>query len=300
VQQPTHIPVLLETVLEILAPRPGEAVLDVTLGLGGHSLAFLQTIGSAGHLTALEADTTNLELAKKRLADEGFTPTVLHANFQNIGSLHLEPVDVLFADLGLSSPHLDDPERGFSFRFEGPLDLRFDRSQGVPASELIRHADDESLKGLFRMYGELFREAGKLGRMLAEQDLPTTTALKNLIEKGFGYHARHILPQVFQALRIAVNDEIATLANLLAVGPTLLKPGGRMGVLSYHSLEDRMVKQTFKALCEPEKDPVTGKISVPASFEMLTKKAMQASDEEIATNPRARSVKFRAIRKRTD
>lgn len=292
-----HIPVLRDTVLEVLAPKAGESVLDVTLGLGGHSEAFLKATGPDGPLTALDADAQNLAFARKRLEPFGDRVDLKHVNFGQLPSLELEPFDVIFADLGLSSPHLDDASRGFSFRFEGPLDLRFDRTRGRTAAEFIKNAEEEELTRIFRSYGELHKEGSRLGRTLAGKDIPTTTALREAVEAAFGFRAKPLLAQIFQALRIAVNDELEVLRVFLETAPGLLKPGGRLGVLSYHSLEDRMVKQTFRALCEHQKDPITGKVAVHADYEPLTKKAIQASDEEIIQNPRARSVKFRAIRR---
>lgn len=281
----------------MLAPARGESVLDVTLGLGGHAEAFLKATGPTGTLIGCDADGDNLVFARQRLASFGDRVQLHHVNFGALDQCNFPLVDIVFADLGLSSPHLDDASRGFSFRFEGPLDLRFDRTHGKTAAELIQSSDVEELTQIFRLYGELHKEGSKLGRMMAGQDLATTTALKALVEKGFGHHARAVLPQVFQALRIAVNDELNVLATLLRVGPTLLKPGGRMGVISFHSLEDRMVKHVFRELCEPQKDLITGKISVPADFELFQKKALQPSDNEVQKNQRARSAKFRAIRR---
>lgn len=297
VQDPVHIPVLLDTVLAILDPRAGERVLDVTLGLGGHSAAFLWMIGPEGSLTALDADDANLAIARKRLRAQGGRVNLRHANFGDIAVLGLGEFDVMFADLGLSSPHIDDPARGFSFRFDGPLDLRFDRTAGRTAADLLHSSTEEELAALFRTYGELYKEARRLGRILAGRSIETTADLKRAVEEAFGFRAKQILPQVFQALRIAVNDELNVLAELLRAGIAMLAPGGRMGVISYHSLEDRLVKQTFRALCTPEKDPVTGAVSVPAAFEALTKKAVQPDQAEIASNQRARSAKFRAIRR---
>lgn len=289
-----HTPVLLQTVIDVLKPQPGEQVLDVTLGLGGHSKAFLEAIGSGGHLTAIDADMDNMKVAKERLKAWESQVTYHHTNFLQIESLGLEQMDIIFADLGLSSPHVDDPERGFSFRFDGPLDLRYDRTSGETAAELIERLDEEELADLFRTYGELFKEARRLGVIFAGKRFSTTTDLKAAVEKAFGYKAKGLLPQIFQSLRIVVNSELKAVEALLQIAQRLLKPGGRLGVLSYHSLEDRMVKQTFRSWCESERDFITGKISKQAPFRLLTKKAIQASDSEITENPRARSVKFRA------
>jgi 16S rRNA (cytosine1402-N4)-methyltransferase len=283
--------------MDTLLPAAGESVLDVTLGLGGHAEAFLERTGPDGHLTALDADTDNIRIAETRLAPFGDRVTIHHINFGQMATLGLKPFDIVFGDLGLSSPHLDDPSRGFSFRFDGPLDLRFDRTTGKTAAELLETKDVDDLIHIYRTYGELHREAGRLAHITVGKGIATTTDLKKAVENGFGFRAKGIMAQVFQALRIAVNEELDVLNAFLQAGVSLLKPGGRIGVLSYHSLEDRMVKQVFKALCEPEKDAFTGKISVPAAYMLLTKKAVQASEEEIRQNPRARSVKFRAIQR---
>jgi 16S rRNA (cytosine1402-N4)-methyltransferase len=292
-----HTPVLLQTVMDVLQPQPGDAVLDVTLGLGGHAKAFLQLIGSEGHLTGLDADADNLKIAKERLQEWSKQTTFHHVNFLQMESLNLPQFDIIFADLGLSSPHVDDPERGFSFRFDGPLDLRYDRTSGRTASQLLAESDEEELANVFRTYGELYKEARRLGVILAGKQIATTTDLRAKIEQGFGYRAKALLPQIFQALRIVVNEELHALEVFLKIAPALLKVGGRLGVLSYHSLEDRMVKHVFRELVESEKDFITGKISKHAPFELLLKKALQASDAERTENPRARSVKFRALRR---
>ncbi len=294
-----HISVMLTTVLDILQPQAGDRVLDVTLGLGGHSEAFLKAIGPKGHLVALDADEENLRFAKERLAPFGSQAELHHINFGDVRSLQLEPVDIVFADLGLSSPHIDNAERGFSFRFDGPLDLRFDRSTGETAADFLERISPEDLYVVFRKYGEL-QQSNRLSKLLAGKRWETTSDVKNIVEEAYGYRAKSVLPQVFQALRIAVNDELAVLTELLHAGLDLLKPGGRMGVLSYHSLEDRIVKHLFREVCTPLKDPVTGKVAVPSAFELVTPKAIVPSDQEIQDNQRARSAKFRVIRKKPE
>lgn len=296
-QAPHHIPVLLREALDLLDPKAGETVLDVTLGLGGHARAFLERTEPNGRLIGLDADVENLTFATERLRTYSDRTEFHHENFGDLAKLSLPPIDILFADLGLSSPHVDDADRGFSFRFDGPLDLRYDRSTGIPACALIENASTASLAQIFREYGELFREAKKLGSLLGGRKFPTTTALKAAIEQGFGWRAPKILPQIFQALRLAVNDELGVLARLLTIGPTLLALGGRMGVISYHSLDDRMVKRMFRALTTPTKDLVTGKVVVAASFEEITHKAVVPTSAETTENPRSRSAKFRIIRR---
>ncbi|MBI3619509.1 16S rRNA (cytosine(1402)-N(4))-methyltransferase RsmH [Candidatus Peregrinibacteria bacterium] len=308
-----HIPVLRDTftlesgdehstVYSILNPQSEETIIDVTLGLGGHAIGFLERIGPTGKLIGIDADPENIRLAEERLEPWKDQTTIIHGNFRDLQSLDLPTVDILFADLGLSSPHLDDAARGFTFREDGPLDLRFDRTRGKTAAEWIASCSEKSLSHIFHAYGEL-REHRRLASVIVralqgeKRGFSTTAALRSLIEKTFGYRAPQLLPQVFQALRIAVNDELGALGSLLEHGPSLLKTGGRMGIISYHSLEDRMVKQAFRALSTGTKDERTGGIAVPASFKLLTKKAVVPCPEEIARNPRSRSAKFRAMTK---
>lgn len=292
-----HVPVLETTVLHVLAPKSGESVLDCTLGLGGHSAAFLGAIGPGGTLTALDADTTNLEAARERLTPFGDRATLVHANFRDAGALDLGTFDVVFADLGLSSPHVDDPERGFSFRTDGPLDLRYDRTTGRTAADLLENSSEDDIVTLIHDLGEVHQFVRPLARLIAGKRIETTFAFKAKVEEIFTYRTPSILPRLFQALRIAVNDELGALNALLDAIPSLLKPGGRAGILSYHSLEDRFVKHRFKAWAEPEKDPLTGRTVTAAQFSLLTKKALVPEDEELAQNPRSRSVKFRAVLK---
>lgn len=291
---PRHVPVLQTTVLDVLRPKPGERALDVTLGLGGHAASLLEATSPDGHLTGIDADGANLRAAGEVLKPYGERVTLVHANFGDIASLGLPAVDLFLADLGLSSPHLDDPERGFSFRFDAPLDMRFDQSRGRTAAEIIRDADEKRLADILYQYGEI-HESRMIAKKLAGKMFSTTIALKEVIEELFGWRAPQFLPRVFQAMRIAVNNEMQTLANLLMEGPKLLKPGGRMAVISYHSLEDRQVKTAFRALTTPEKDPVTGKAVEIPPFQLLTKKALVPSPDEEASNPRSRSAKLRVI-----
>lgn len=289
-----HQSVLHSTVLELLRPLPGETVLDATLGLGGHAASFAEAIGEGGRLIGLDADAENLALARERLAHVPCSMDLRHVNFSQLPALALPPVDILFADLGLSSPHLDDPARGFSFRNDGPLDLRFDRTRGETARELLRRIDADTLAHLLRRYGEM-KGAFRLATAIAGRDVPTTAGLRAIVEAVFGFRAPSLLPQIFQAIRIAVNDELGALETLLEAGPRLLAPGGRMGVISFHSLEDRLVKHVFRALCTPRRDALTGQISHPAAYTLLTPKPVVPSTEEISSNPRARSAKLRII-----
>ncbi len=294
---PLHIPVLQETVLQVLSPASGERVLDCTLGLGGHSAAFLEASAPGGTLTALDADTQNLVIARERLRSFGDRAQLIHANFRDVAALQLGTFDVVFADLGLSSPHVDDPDRGFSFRTDGPLDLRYDRMSGRTASDLIAASTEDDLVSLIHDLGEVHQYVRPLARLIAGTRIDTTFQFRAKVEEIFTYRTPGILPRLFQALRIAVNDELGALGALLGAIPTLLHAGGRAGILSYHSLEDRMVKHALKALCEPTKDLLTGRVTDDALCVLRTKKAIIPDARELAENPRSRSVKFRALQR---
>ena len=291
-----HVPVLKSEVLDLLNPQSGEVVIDVTLGLGGHAKAFLEMIGPKGKLIGIDADNENLKTVEQWNSGAMEQCEFIHSNFRDINQLDLPKCDILFADLGLSSPHLDDPSKGFSFKEDGPLDCRYDRSQGQTAAALIKSCNEEELSSIFKEYGEL-KKAYPLARRVLEVKPETTSALLKAIEDIYKWESKKVASQVFQALRIAVNDEIGALENLLTHGPGLLNPGGRMGVISYHSLEDRLVKQRFRALTIPVKDSITGSDIAPASYELLTKKPIRATLTEIESNPRARSAHLRAIKK---
>lgn len=289
-----HIPVLTDEVIELLDPKSGETVLDVTVGLGGHAKLFLERIGKKGELIGLDADQNNLSESEKIL--DGKNVTLIHANFRDISNIDLPECDIIFADLGLSSPHVDDPSRGFSFREDGPLDLRFDQTKDMTAAELISQTSEQELAEIFKEYGEL-RQPHPLARKIKEVKPKTTTELNEVAQNVFGHHAKKTLPQIFQALRIAVNDELGSLKKLLDDGLALLKSNGRMGIISYHSLEDRMVKRRFRDISTSEKDPMTGASLSPANFSLLTKKAIKPTMDEIRKNPRSRSARFRVIKK---
>lgn len=291
-----HEPVLLQEVITLLAPKPGECICDVTLGLAGHASALLKPALPGATLIGLDADALNLKEAEKRLGGLPASLQLHHANFRDIVSVLQAPVDILFADLGVSSPHLDDPERGFSFRNEGPLDLRFDQTSGMSAAEWIAVSDEGVIARALQEWGEL-RGAGRIANAMIRRQPKTTKQLQECVEEALGWRAKAAMAQVFQAVRIAVNDEMQSLQALLAAGPRLLRPGGRFAVISYHSLEDRLTKQAFRALVTVQKDPHTGQDIETAMYRLLTKKAVVPSEEEIRRNPRARSAKLRVIMK---
>ena len=294
-----HVPVLRTEVLSLLAPKPGDTVVDATLGLGGHAAAFLDAIGPVGRLIGVDADAENLALARKSLPAG---VELHHGNFRQLPDLVKAPVDILFADLGLSSPHVDDASRGFTFRTSAFLDLRYDRGSGQTAAEFLLSSSEAEITRVLSEYGELPRSktlARELHALFRSQVRHLqewkTSDVVACVERVFGFQSKRVLPQVFQALRIAVNDEIGALRSLLTALPALLRPGGRSGIISYHSLEDREVKRALRSLCTVEKDPRTGQDLHAPQWSLLTRKGVTPSAEEIAANPRARSAVFRAI-----
>ena len=290
-----HTPVLLSEVLELLYPEPGARILDCTVGLGGHSKALLEC-NSDSTLVALDADQQNLNRAKNHLEPFGDRVDFFHKNFIDVTEQQLGTFDIIFADLGISSVHLDDPQKGFSFRNDGPLDMRLDQSSGITAAEHISQSSEEDLANTFYHFGEI-RQSRKLATAVKQALPKTTLELSTLCEDLFGFRAKNILPQVFQALRIAVNAELDALQVLLQIGPTMLNTGGKLGIISFHSLEDRMVKQTFRSLSTPEIDDTTGQVSKEAPFTLVTKKAVKPTEEEVEVNPRSRSARLRVLQR---
>jgi len=292
--KPHHQPVLLQETLELLAPQPGESVLDVTLGLGGHALEICERIGSTGMYIGLDADEANIAIATEHLKKHEDKLQVIHSNMAELPNIFEDTVDIVFADLGLSSPHIDEPERGFMFREDAPLDCRYDRSQGLTAAEWIAQRSDKNLVAILQRYGEL-RQSYRLATAIKEALPQTTRELFNAIESVVGYRVKNVAPQVFQALRIELNRELESVEVLLRSLESLLKPGGRCGVMSYHSLEDRLVKQVFKQLATPTIDELTGQITEESPWKIITKKPVVPTQEEIDLNPRSRSAKLRII-----
>jgi 16S rRNA (cytosine1402-N4)-methyltransferase len=289
--EPRHISVLAAEVLELLDPQPGQTWIDATVGAGGHAAAILERLGWAGRLIALDQDEAMLALARGRLKDR---PAVFfQASFDQLREvldrLHLKTVDGLLADLGISSDQLDDPQRGLSFQREGPLDMRLDVNAGQSAARLVNRLSERELADIFWQYGEerhSFRVARKIAKVRQETPIETTTQLAELV-RGCVPRSKHgggIDPatRVFQALRIAVNDELGALERLLKILPLCISPGGRVGIISFHSLEDRLVKRAFQ-----DRD----------LWERITRKPVQAGEDETHANPRARSAKLRVARR---
>ena len=305
-----HVPVMADEVVVALAPAAGSRHVDATLGGGGHAERILHASEPDGRLLGLDADGAAIARVRARLAPRfGDRLRLRQANFRELGEVAPEEgfaeVDGCLFDLGLSSLQLADADRGFSFRAGGPLDMRFDTARGMPASELLATLDADELTALFRRYGEE-PFAGRIARAIVEtrRSTPVRTAeelaaLVARVAPGRAPGRRRVHPatRVFQALRIAVNEELDALQAGLAAAVDLLRPGGRLVVLSYHSLEDRIVKRFLQAerrgcTCPPEA-PVCVCGRQPR-LRLLGPKGVVPTASEIAANPRARSARLRA------
>lgn len=297
-----HVSVLPSQVLETLAPKPGDAIIDCTLGLGGHSAEILRRILPGGQLVGIDFDPASLELARKRLEKVPRGKKRMHlfqGNFAAIptylAQAGIEKVDGILADLGVSSPQIDDAERGFSYRQKGPLDMRMDPARGQSAADLINRLPEAELAAAFLELGDE-EDAGQIARLIVERRkvkrIETTQELSAVVcqarrftmERAAGAKL-HPAARTFQALRILVNREMPNLERLLAVAPEILKPGGRIAIISFHSGEDRRVKKLFKAGFD---DGIYSELS----WEPVT-----ADLEEVQANPRSRSAKLRWARR---
>lgn len=305
-----HDPVLLQACLEGLNIRPDGVYVDVTFGGGGHSKAILAQLGPQGRLISFDRDrdawrnAASLGPSEGGMKDDRFT--LVKSDFRwlknHLRFLHAVPVDGLLADLGVSSHQFDTGARGFSFRFDGPLDMRMDHRAKRTASQLLRDLDEAALTDLLRKYGEVdaaHRVARQLVKANADTRIGTTFQLVEAL-KPVTPRAKEsaFLAQVFQALRIAVNDELASLEALLKQSAEVIAPGGRLVVMSYHSLEDRLVKNWMRSgdLGGTETKDLYGNRTRP--FDPSSNKAIQPTDLEIAKNPRARSARLRiAVRR---
>jgi 16S rRNA (cytosine1402-N4)-methyltransferase len=292
-----HIPVLMDEVMGFLAPRAGGVYCDATVGLGGHAARILHLASPDGRLVGLDRDAQALAKARANLAQFGDRVTLVHARFgalrQVLEGIGQASLDGCLVDLGVSSLQLDTAERGFSFRRTAPLDMRMDQSQGVTAADFLAQADADEIERILRDLGEE-RFARKIAGAIVEArhriDLSTTTALAELIAKVVPTRERNKDPATrsFQALRIAINDELGELERFLADAPAFLRPGGRLVVISFHSLEDRLVKKQLRALAARN-------AAEPPSVRILTKHVVVATDDERRRNPRSRSAKLRAV-----
>jgi 16S rRNA (cytosine1402-N4)-methyltransferase len=294
-----HLPVLVEEVLRFLDCRPDRIYVDATVGNGGHARRILEKSSPTGRVIGLDWDASALARAKETLAPFGERFRLVQSNFRDLqevlNSLSIPAVDGVLADLGLSSDQLEDPERGFSFQREAPLDMRMDLSRGLTAQELLRRLPGEEMARILREFGEE-RWANRIAKAIVARrrlgPLRTTGELVEVIRKAVpAYRSRiHPATRTFQALRIVVNEELDNLQNFLKTCPGLLNPGGRIGIISFHSLEDRIVKTYFQQWAKREKGRT-------APFRIVTRKPFVPSADEVRSNPRARSAKLRVIEK---
>jgi 16S rRNA (cytosine1402-N4)-methyltransferase len=290
-QNHLHIPVLLEQVLTYLDPKAGESYLDLTGGYGGHASAVLERTGKPGSATLVDRDQNAIAELEKRFAGQGVS--LMRADFLS-ASEQLKAAgkqfDMILADLGVSSPHLNQASRGFSIKADGPLDMRMDQSQSLTAEVMVNTYKADELADILKRYGEEPKARQIATLIVGNRPLKTTSELANTVAKAWpGYSKVHPATRTFQALRIAVNDELELLRKSLPIWILdLLAPGGRIVVISFHSLEDRLVKQ---ALAEYSGD------RYDAPLRLLTKKPATGSDDELVSNPRARSAKLRAASK---
>ncbi len=305
---PRHVPVMVAECLSLLAPERGGLFVDATLGLGGHSEALLSASPSL-RLLGIDQDPAALALAEQRLAPFGDRFQAVRGSFFDLRRLLAEKgvakVAGVLADLGVSSLQLDTPERGFSFRFDAPLDMRMGDT-GITAAELANEASEGELEKILREYGEE-RQARRIARAIVrarqQKPLETTGDLKQVVDSVKGrerWREERIDPatRVFQALRIEVNQELAGLDRFLEQAIEMMDAEGRLVVISYHSLEDRIVKNTLRDRARGEVDPVTGRpLSESQLIEVLTRKPLRPTEEEVEVNPRARSARLRAARR---
>ncbi|MDY0349655.1 MAG: 16S rRNA (cytosine(1402)-N(4))-methyltransferase RsmH [Desulfobulbaceae bacterium] len=288
-----HTPVLEDEVIAYLRPVSGGRYVDATLGLGGHAKRILEASAPHGILVGLEWDNQAIEPARRRLAPFGNRVRIIRATYTELAAVlrreGMMEIDGLLLDLGVSSLQLDRPERGFSFREDAPLDMRMDRRLPETAADMIARLSQEELADIFYNYGEE-RQARRIAARLVQAresgPIETTGQLAALVGAAIPkkYHppGKHVATRVFQALRIAVNRELDNLVKVLAEAPVVLAPGGRIGVITFHSIEDRIVKHALAG------NP---------AYRVVTRKPVEPSREEIARNPRARSAKLRVAEK---
>ena len=282
-----HYPVLLEEAIEYLSIDPEGVYVDCTFGEGGHSEAILQLL-TTGRLIALDRDRTAIEAGRERLEEYRDKLTLIHSNYSNLAEFVTRPVRGILADAGVSRRQLEDAHRGFSFLREGPLSMAMDQGQRLTADVIVNHYGERQLADLIYQFGEERRSRGIARAIVRGRPIRTTTHLAEIVEKAVPRTARrriHPATKTFQGIRIAVNDELDELAKLLEVAPTLLSPGGRMVAISFHSLEDRLVKQSFRSWKQQ------------GVFDVLTRRIVRPSLDEIRKNPASRSAKLRASKR---
>ena len=285
-----HVPVLLKEAIDFLTVRRGGTYLDATVGLGGHSYEIAKRLGAPGHLIGFDKDPAALEMAREKLMaiSESERPhvTLMHGSFADVGE-RVAPasLDGLLADLGVSSLQLSDAARGFSFQAEGPLDMRMNPMSGETAEQVVNHIDERELADVIYEFGEERRSRRIARAIVRSRPIRTTTQLVEVVAaaaRSMKHERIHPATRTFQALRIFVNRELDDLKALMEAAPRVLKPGGRVVVISFHSLEDRIVKDAMRAGAKDN------------HFRLLTKKPLTATEDEIGRNPRSRSAKMRA------
>ncbi|MCR4311858.1 MAG: 16S rRNA (cytosine(1402)-N(4))-methyltransferase RsmH [Candidatus Uhrbacteria bacterium] len=281
-----HIPVLAKEVIAGLELKPGNRVLDGTVGLGGHASLMLEAISPDGTLVGFDRDARNLAMAHDELERFGNRVELINDSFGNLAAHATGEFDAELFDLGFSSVHVDDASRGFSFQHDGPLDMRYDTRQALTAEDVVNSWSRDDLATVFRRYGEepkAPQAAKAIFDARREQRITTTLQLADIIAAVIPRRGKmHPATLVFQALRIVVNDELGEIERGLAAAIAALKPGGRIAVITFHSLEDRLVKTTFRE---------------HGHVQLITKKPLTASREEAKANPRARSAKLRVAQK---
>ncbi len=306
-----HIPVLFHEIMNIMAPQPGEVFVDCTLGGGGHSRGFLERISPDGKLIGIDQDTNALAAAQQNLGEFGDRVTYVHSNYSNLDEIlnNYAPdgVDGILFDIGVSSHQLDEKDRGFSYMQDAPLDMRMDQSRSMTARDVVNTYSEEELHRILKEYGEE-RWAKRIAKFIVEfrsqKPIETTGELVDIIKRAIPKGAReegsHPAKRTFQAIRIEVNDELGVLERTIETAVKHLKTGGRVGIISFHSLEDRIVKEKFRYLasdciCPPELPFCQcDKVS---EVKILTRKPVTASPEELEINSRSKSAKFRAAEK---
>jgi 16S rRNA (cytosine1402-N4)-methyltransferase len=285
--QAGHVPVLLKEVIDFLAVRRGGTYLDATVGLGGHSSEIAKRLGAPGHLIGLDKDPAALEIARERLVGTADWPEIklIHGSFAEIAKeQRAATIDGILADLGVSSLEFGNPARGFSFQAEGPLDMRMNPQAELTAEQVVNHSDERELADVIYEFGEERRSRRIARAIVRSRPIRTTVQLADVVSaaaRPMKHERIHPATRTFQALRIFVNHELDELRGLLDAAPRVLKPGGRVVIISFHSLEDRIVKDAFR------------EGSKQGHYRLLTKKPVTPGEEEIDRNPRARSAKLR-------
>lgn len=301
-----HIPVLLEECIKYLNIKPDGIYVDGTLGMGGHSEAILQRL-TTGRLISIDRDTYAIERATERLAPYADRLTIVHGNFRDLPEIldeqGVDLVDGMLFDLGVSSPQLDEGGRGFSYIVDAPLDMRMDKSDNIDAWFIMNRWPEDKICRILRDYGEE-RHAARIARAIAkrrqEQEIKTTLELVDIIKSAMPAAAlrekQHPAKRSFQAIRIAVNDELGAVASLMETAPDRLKVGGRIAVISFHSLEDRIVKSAIQSRengCTCPREAPVCTCGFVQTLKSVTRKPITAGGEELELNPRSRSAKLR-------